>query len=291
MAKRLLIFFIIILAAAGALGLFGALKYRTNLRQARQSAKAAEIKITLIEGWNTKEIADYLDSQQNRDPARIVSSREFLEAEKKFDPSSYPLLASKPASADLEGFLFPDTYFIPKAAPAAETLSGIIIKKALDNFSLKFTAQMQEQAKTEGYSIYQIITLASIIEKETGRNAVTDQQKKALNDERGIIAGIFYNRLKAGMPLQSDATVNYITGKNSPSVSDQDTKIDSPYNTYLYKGLPPGPIANPSLSSIMAALYPTASNYLYFLHKQPSGEPVYSATYEEHLKNKQKYLN
>jgi UPF0755 protein len=92
------------------------------------------------------------------------------------------------------------------------------------------------------------------------------------------------------MALQSDATVNYVTNKNNPTPTLEDLDTESLYNTYKYRGLPPGPIASPSLSSLLAALYPTDSEYFYFLHKQPSGEPVYSKTFEEHTQNKFKYL-
>jgi UPF0755 protein len=92
------------------------------------------------------------------------------------------------------------------------------------------------------------------------------------------------------MPLQSDATVNFITGNNTPSVSIADTKIDSPYNTYLYKGLPPGPICNPSLSSLMAAIYPTSTNYLYFLTDPSTGKAIFATTFQEQLANQAKYL-
>ena len=111
-----------------------------------------------------------------------------------------------------------------------------------------------------------------------------------LDEERRIVAGIFYNRLNAGMALQSDATINYFTGKNDPSPLLEDLEKNSPYNTYKNRGLPPTPIGNPSLSSITAVLNPTNTDYFYFLHKQPSGEPVYSRTFEEHVANKQKYL-
>ncbi len=92
------------------------------------------------------------------------------------------------------------------------------------------------------------------------------------------------------MALQSDATVNYITKKNTPSVSTADTKVDSPYNTYLYQGMPPGPICNPSLSSLMAAVYPASTDYFYFLSDPQTGKAIYAKTFEEHILNKQKYL-
>lgn len=248
--------------------------------------KAPEQNITVIEGWNNGEIADTLQSKN------LISPKDFAALEKSFDVSAYPVLASKPKSADLEGFLFPDTYtvFSPSADLATNTAGSLIIKKMLDNFSQKFTAQMLADTQNQGKTVYQIIILASIIEKETGRNAVTDEEKQQLADERKIIAGIFYNRLNIGMALQSDATVNFITGKNTPAVSEADTKINSPYNTYLYKGLPPGPICNPSLSSIMAAVYATKSDYFYFLSDPKTGQAIFAKTNDEQAANKQKYL-
>jgi UPF0755 protein len=163
-------------------------------------------------------------------------------------------------------------------APDGQNIGNIIIEKALDNFSKKITPEMLQQAQTQGMSLYQIITLASIIEKEAGGS----------QDDRKTIAGVFYNRLKIDMPLQSDATISFVTGR-SPITSD-DTQINSPYNTYKYKGLPPGPICNPSLNSIMAALYPTASNYFYFLTIPQTGQAVFAQTIDEHNKNKAQYL-
>jgi UPF0755 protein len=140
-----------------------------------------------------------------------------------------------------------------------------------------------------GLTVFDVITLASILEKETGRpgeSAVSDR----LLEERKIVAGIFLNRLEQGMPLQSDATVNFVTKAGLASPTLDQTKVDSPYNTYKYAGLPPGPIANASYSSVYAVLHPIRSTYLYFLHEQTNGEIHYAATYEEHLRNKQKYL-
>lgn len=235
-------------------------------------AKAPQASITFVEGWDSKDIGAYLEKNG------IISSADFLETAKNFDTSSYLDLLSKPKDQNLEGFLFPDTYFIPKTASTSKEMADIIIQKTLDNFSKKITPAMNQQAALDGMDLYKIITLASIIEKESGAN----------QDDRKTIAGVFYNRLKAGMPLESDATVSYITGK-SP-ISTDDTLIDSPYNTYKYKGLTPGPICNPSLNSIMAALYPTSSDYLFFLTIPQTSRAVFAKTYDEHLKNKQKYL-
>jgi len=252
--------------------------------------KPVQTKVTIIEGWTLNDIAKNLDySPKRQDVPHLVAMQDFLDTAKNFNVANYQLLSSKPAKASLEGFLYPDTYFVPLPGPST-SVSSVLIKKALDNFENKFTPEMVEAANKRGMSVYEIITLASIVKKETGRNAVTEDQQTRLAEERKIIAGIFYNRLTIDMPLQSDATVNYITQKNTPSASAQDIEINSPYNTYKYKGLPPGPIANPSLSSILAALYPTKTDYMYFFHKQPGGEPVYSKTFEEHIANEKKYL-
>ena len=242
--------------------------------------QAPQTKVTIIEGWTNADIAGDLNNNPKRtDAPHLASTTDFTAAEKVFTPSDYPLLASKPSNADLEGFLFPDTYFLPEPATSTDE-SAILIEKALNNFSLKFTPQMQQDAQKEGMTVYQIVTLASIIEKETS----------GLDTQRGVVAGLFYNRLNAGMPLQSDATVNFITGGNSPSVSIADTKIDSPYNTYLYKDLPPGPICNPSLSAIMAAIYPSKTDYMYFLTDPKTGKAIFAKTFDEQLANQQKYL-
>ena len=128
-------------------------------------------------------------------------------------------------------------------------------------------------------SDYELLKLASIIEKEAKNNS----QKK-------IIAGIFYNRLKIDMPLQSCATIQYILPERKEILSEEDTKNDSPYNTYLYAGLPPTPISNPGADSIDAVFDPENTDYLYFLHDS-AGEIHYAVTYEEHQKNIEKYLN
>lgn len=273
MIKKLLIIFVLILLGIGAVSLYFAHKQeRQDAMQIKSTAKAPSVTITLLEGWNNQQMADYLQSKS------ITTSADFLAKQKAFDSSTYPLLASKPKTADLEGFLFPDTYFIPAEVPSSTNISDVIIQKQLDNFAQKFTPQMQAEASADNMSVFQIITLASIIEKETGHSSA----------DRKIVSGIFYNRLKIGMPLQSDATVAYFTQKNT--VSKADLAIINPYNTYLNSGLPPGPICNPSLDSIMAALYPTPSNYLYFLTSLTTGQVYYAVTYDQQQQNIAKYL-
>lgn len=148
----------------------------------------------------------------------------------------------------------------------------------LRNFDDKLTPEMRAEIKKQGRTVYQVLTLASIVEKEMFGY-----------ESRRQVAGVFYNRLKIGMPLQSDATVNYITGKGMTRPTIADTKIDNRYNTYKYYGLPPGPICNPSIESIKAVIYPASNNYLYFL-TTPDNQIIFSKTMDEHLKNQYKYF-
>lgn len=284
MHKKAPILIIILIIIVGAFSVYNFLQQRGKLRQERRSQKAPQFIITLLEGWTNEQIADYLTQKG------ITSKKEFLTAASNISLTDFPILKEKPKNSDLQGFLYPDTYFIPKNAPNGLNLSDIVIKKSLENFTSKINEPMVAKAKTNGLTFYQTLILASIIEKETGRQTATQTQKDALQTERRTIAGIFYNRLKLGMPLQSDATVNYITKKNLPRPTQADLEVDSPYNTYKYKNLPPEPISNPSLSSIQAALNPVKTDYLYYLHDQITGRAVYAKTYEEHLANKQKYL-
>ena len=148
----------------------------------------------------------------------------------------------------------------------------------LDNFSQKLEGNLTSKILAQKKSIFEIITLASIIEKEV-RNP----------EDMKMVADIFYKRLNKGMALQSDATVNYITGKGLLQPTLADTQIDNRYNTYKYPGLSLGPISNPGLSAIIAAIEPNSNPYYYFLTTK-DGAVIYSKTYEEHLRNKAKYL-
>lgn len=238
--------------------------------------------ITIREGLSIREIAAYLQE------SGILDSKDFLAAAAVTDTRTiipgvtYDYLSDKPQQSGLEGYLFPDTYRIfAKATPAH------VIEKMLDNFGTKYTDQMRQDTVKGNMSIYEIVTLASILEKEIKINRGRDGQP--VNTDLNIAAGVFYNRLKIGKGLESDATVNYVTGKSTDQPSSEDVAIDNPYNTYKYAGLPPGPICNPSIDAIKAAIYPEKTDYFYFLTK-PDGTTVFSKTYEEHLANKRKYL-
>lgn len=227
------------------------------------SGETALKKITLLEGWTKDDIAKYL-SEKN-----IVSEKDYLEACKK--NWEYQFLQDIDS---IEGFLYPDTYYVRYNADA-----DTVIKAQLDNFDKKLTQKMRDDIKSQGRTIKDVVILASIIEKEVLKD-----------EDRKIVAGIFLSRIKEGMPLQSDATVNYVTGESKASPTYEETRKASPYNTYLNKGLPPGPISNPSISSIQAAIYPEYTDYRYYLNRQDTLETIFSVTYEEHLENKNKYL-
>ncbi len=282
---------ILILVGAGVWRVYRIYENREAARKAALQQRAEEVSVTMIEGWTVDEVAEAMEK------AGLISQKDFLRAAEKFDYQSYPLI-NKPAKTDLEGYLFPDTYRFAKDS-SAET----ILDKILNNFTNRLNTLGVTAAKDSfiipgyenitvpggdgkpGMSLYDIITLASIIEKESGGKGSTTGNL-SLQEERGLVAGVFYNRLAIGQALESDATINYITGKNNPAPSAQDLSANSPYNTYKYPGLPPGPICNPSLGSIRAALQPTKSDYYYFLHKQPSGKVDFSKTFEEHVREK-----
>jgi UPF0755 protein len=235
-------------------------------------------RVTVVEGMTNKQLAADLESRN------IFTINQFTAATTNGSYSfAYNDIA---ANFHYEGFLFPDTYEITKDATVDQ-----LIQKMLSNFQSKITDQMKADITAKKMSLKDVIILASIIEKEVGRNkdTITADDITQMQVERGLVASVFYNRLAAGMPLESDATVNYITGKADRSVTIADTKINSPYNTYKFAGLPPGPISNPGLNSIMAAIYPTKSDYLYFLNA-PDGTAYFAKTLQQQLANKAKYL-
>ncbi|MDD4607026.1 MAG: endolytic transglycosylase MltG [Patescibacteria group bacterium] len=258
------------------------LGYKKIVQKLTSTTEAKEKQITLIEGWRVDDIGQYLEEQG------LFSKKEFLElvgwprinynfnddlSRPKDFSEDYDFLQDKPKNYGLEGYIFPDTYRIYQEASIED-----IVRKSLDNFNTKLTSELRQEIKKQNRSIYEIITLASIIEKEVVRD-----------EDRKIVAGIFYNRLNINMGLQADSTINYITGKQNTRSTIEDLEVDSLYNTYKYRGLPPGPICNPGLSSILAAIYPAETDYLYFL-TTPEGEAIFSRNFEEHKINKAKYL-
>ena len=182
----------------------------------------------------------------------------------------YSFLSSVPEGVDLEGYLFPDTYFV---YPEDDALK--LVTKFLNNFEDKVTPEMIQEIESQGKTLHEVLTLASIVEKEVR----SDKDKK-------IVAGIFWNRANDDYPLQSCATLAYILGEDKKQYTIEDTQIESPFNTYLHAGLPPGPVSNPGLKSIEAAISPTDTDYYFFLSDPETGETVFSKTLEEHNINK-----
>ncbi len=223
--------------------------------------------VTIPEGLNIRQIARLLQRQIGVDSAKFV--------EESKNDSLIKLLGI--SADDLEGYLFPDTYqFRFNSANREKEIIAVMFS----TFRKRISGDVQEKMKAGNLDLIKLITMASIIEGET-----------KYEPEKKIIAGVYYNRLKKGMKLQADPTVQYILpGGNKNRLLYSDLKIESPYNTYIHKGLPPGPINNPGLSSIIAALEPQESNYLYFVAKG-DGSHRFSATYDEHKKNIELYQN
>ncbi len=226
-----------------------------------------EIEVTIIEGWDRQDIDQYLTR------LNLIGSEDFIAATRDFQSSIFATHFQTPPASSLEGFLFPDTYRVYKDQAAVD-----LLQKMLENFQKKIGPDLLTDIEKQGKNLYDILIMASIVQKES-----------ASEEEMPRIAGIFYNRLNLDRFLESDATVNYVTGKKLRQATLEDIQIDSRYNTYRYRGLPPGPICNPGLAAIRAAIYPEETDYLYFLH--PEGQPtVFSKNLQEHNLNKQKYL-
>ena len=238
-----------------------------------QHGRLEEIAVTVPEGWRAEQIAEMLAQEVGVDDDEFLT----LVQGRHFD---YEFLQDRPPEATLEGFLFPDTYLLPVHPTALD-----IIERMLANFDQRFTAEMRQMAEEQEMSVYQVVTLASIVEREA-----------VVAEERPVIAGVFLNRLEEGMNLDSCPTVQYALGYQedtgqwwkTPLTLGELDRVNSPYNTYLHRGLPPGPICNPGLASIQAVLEPVETDYLYFLAKG-DGSHAFAKTFEEHLQNQQKY--
>lgn len=218
--------------------------------------------VTIPEGYTMLQIADVLAQQQITDPA------EFLRLAKDAG-----FIQSLGLSAQtLEGYLYPDTYKFPRPSPARDVLRAMV-----DRLGHVFNDELKARANDLHLTPHEVLTLASVIEKETGAG-----------NERPQISSVFHNRLKKRIPLQSDPTVIYGLTNYDGNIHKKDLSDSSPYNTYRWAGLPPGPIASPGILSIRAALYPVPSAYLYFVSKN-DGTHQFSATLTEHNKAVEKY--
>ena len=238
--------------------------------------------VTIIEGWSLRDIGWYFENKGMFQAEELFEVAgfpliDYLESTDLPKPKDfskeYDFLKDKPEILGLEGYLFPDTYQINKGITIEE-----IVRMMLDNFDRKLNSDLRKEIADQEKTIFEIITIASLLEKEV----------RTLEDKK-IVAGVLWKRLEKGIPLQVDATVAYITGKKTTKISKEETLIDSPYNTYKYKGLPLGPICNPGFESILASVYYKDSEYFYYLSTS-GGETIFSRTLEEHNIAKAKYL-
>jgi len=230
-------------------------------------------KITIIEGWTLRDIASYFEKKG------ICQQAEFFAmVGSSFEDFSDDFLKDKPESLSLEGYLFPDTY----ERTSKEDLENIV-EKMLANFGKKLNSELRVEIEKQGKTVFEIVTMASILEKEV----------RTLKDKK-IVSGIFWGKIEKGEPLRSCATIAYILGRENWTFDEMreeiasGASIDSLYNTYKYKGLPLGPICNPGLESIMAAVYPEKSDYWYYLSTR-EGETIFSRTLDEHNAAKARY--
>ncbi|MBG9979701.1 endolytic transglycosylase MltG [Facklamia sp. DSM 111018] len=225
--------------------------------------------LTIVEGMQLSEIAEMVAESTPIEADEFMEkadNKDFIsEMTEKFPSLLSPLAEIEGLKHPLEGYLYPATYDYMAGMSVDELLEKMIGKSNIEYQKLK------EDLNNTEFSYHEILTLASIIERE----GVTDE-------DRSMISGVFLNRIYAEMPLQSDITVIYALGEHKELVTYEDTEVDSPYNTYMNTGLPPGPINTPSMSSITAAIYPTYSEYYYFVADMNTGEVYYSSTIEEH---------
>lgn len=219
-------------------------------------------RLTIPEGYSVDQIAIEVEHQGFGDAAEVRRLAK--------DPALLDMVNIQGPS--LEGYLFPDTYFFPKGASVRTILETMLRK-----FNDTFTDQWRQRAEELNFSRHQIVTLASIIEKETGAPS-----------ERPIISSVFHNRLKKRMRLESDPTVIYGIENFDGNITRRHLSTKTPYNTYVIRGLPPGPIANPGRAALEAALYPDQTNYLFFVAKK-NGTHFFSSTIEEHNQAVRKY--
>ncbi|AZR74887.1 hypothetical protein BBF96_09600 [Anoxybacter fermentans] len=229
------------------------------------SGEVATYKLTIPEGLTVKEMAPFIEKKTG------ISTEEFLKAAREFKLDFLP--EREDVEFQVEGFLFPDTYYVPVKATARDLIQIMV------NRFKKVVGIEPVEVRGRTLSILELITIASLIEEEA-----------KLDGDRPLVSGVIYNRLERGMKLQLCASVLYVLGEKKERLSLADTKIDSPYNTYQILGLPPGPISNPGLKSIKAALNPEESDYLFYF-ALPDGTTYYSKTYEEHLRAVKKYLD
>lgn len=256
-----------------------------ELATALQSASYEEVSVTIPEGLRTEQVAQLLAENYVIDAEEFMAAVQSPRSLQIFD--DYPFLYDLPPDDTLEGFLFPDTYRFPIRADSVETVAA----KFLNNFDAKFGGKTDVR-RGSTMNMHELVTIASIVEREA-----------FLPEEQALVSSVYYNRLEgrcndqvAGPYLQADPTVQYAAGSESagwwPSLTLDDlTRVESPYNTFLHPGLPPGPIANPGLGALTAAWQPAVTVYCFFHTSGPGGGHAFARTYAEHEQNMQRYGN
>jgi UPF0755 protein len=249
-----------------------------EIAEALQQARLEEVIVSVLEGWRAEQVAELLGSENIMDGSTFMA---FVQAGKASLPDvSYSILNEIPPGASLEGFLFPDTYRVPERATPAD-----LVARMLANMDSQVTPEMRAQSANQGLSFYQVVIVASVVEREA-----------VIAEERPLIASVYLNRVQGNMFLGADPTVQYAMGFQpdtrqwwkTPVTLEEYENVISPYNTYLNRGLPPGPICSPGLASIKAVLEPADTDYIYFVARG-DGYHVFAETSEEHERNVQMY--
>ena len=248
-----------------------------DIAEILQHGRSEALTLTIPEGRRLEEVAD-LAAGVGIDRAEFLAlamqPASDLEAAGEFQ---FDFLLQRPANATLEGYLFPDTYHLPKDVGARD-----LIERMLIAFDTKVTPEVQARERAGGRTLYEVVIVASIVEREA-----------ALADERSVIASVYLNRLDISMKLDADPTIQYALGQAGdwwPQITAADyASVDSPWNTYLYPGLPPSPIANPGVESIVAVLEPDETDYFFFMRdcdpEATSGSHLFALNQDEHLAN------
>ena len=231
-----------------------------EIAAALAEGRISAVRMSVPEGYTLKQIARHLAAEH------FCKEEDFLAAARPYAVKG-KVAFPRPPIDSLEGYLFPATYTFNLGLPPADA----VVQMARE-FDAQFLTKYQEDVRRSGMTLHQIVTLASLVEREA-----------KLDEERPVIAGVLVNRLKKDMRLQCDATVQYALPEHKSRLTYEDLKVNSPYNTYRVKGLPPGPIASPGVPSLLAALHPASTPYLFYVARSDGGHK-FTKTYEEHLK-------
>jgi UPF0755 protein len=243
-----------------------------------KTVKEEVVRFTIPEGYTAGKIIDMLSLEygfSREELTTLLNSRKAIDDAAEDDRPVWAATAPSDREVKflLEGYLFPETYELPKKATAEQAVRRML--RELDHKLTQLPQGWEARLAELNISFHELLTIASLIEREV-----------RIDEERSLVAGVIYNRLRKDMPLQLDATIQYLFEEQKERIYEKDLKIESPYNTYLNSGLPPGPIASPGLKSIEAALHPETTKYLFYVtRKDGTGGHLFAETYEQHLKN------